>query len=147
MPVVRFPHCLRRELGVSGQIAKQRMNSGLDGTVARFPGLLRDIVTANPELFLPVFLLLVWQDSEISVRPRTLGLALVLPFVLLLYSHRVLGTTRWLRRVGWVAPRQGFWLYGIIAGGAASVGVWELPRLFHLSLGGVPPPNVFLVPA
>jgi membrane protease YdiL (CAAX protease family) len=129
---------------VSGYVTK-RVDSKLDGALARFPGVLKDTVAANPELFLPVFLLLVWQASAISVRPRTLGLALVLTFVLLIYAYRVLGTTLWLRRVGWVAPRQGFWLYGIIAGAAASVGVWELARLFHLSLGGVPPPNVLLL--
>jgi membrane protease YdiL (CAAX protease family) len=146
MPLVRFPLCLRREFGVSGQIAKQRMNSGLDGALARFPGLLRDIVTANPELFLPVFLLLVWQASAISVKPRTLGLALVLTFVLLIYAYRVLGTTPWLRRLGWVAPRaKGFWLYGVVAGGVASVAIWGIARLSQLSLGGVPRPNVLLL--
>jgi membrane protease YdiL (CAAX protease family) len=129
---------------VSGYVTK-RVDSKLEGTLARFPAVLKDTVAANPELFLPVFLLLVWQASAIAMNPRTLGLALVLTFVLLLHAYRVLGTTLWLRRVGWVAPRQGFWLYGIIAGAAASVGLWELARLFHLSLGGVPPPNVLLL--
>ena len=121
------------------------MNCKLDGALARFPGLLEDTVTANPELFLPVFLLFVWQASAISVKPRTLGLALVLTFVLLFYAYRVLGTTLWLRHVGWVAPRQAFWLYGVMAGAAASAAVWEIARLSHLSLGGVPPPNVLLL--
>ena len=130
---------------MSGQITKQRVDSKPDGALARFPGLLNDTVTANPELFLSVFLLFVWQASAISVKPRTIGLALVLTFILLIYAYRVLGTTLWLRRVGWVAPRQGFWLYGVIAGAAASAAVWEITRLFHLSLGGVPPPNVLLL--
>jgi membrane protease YdiL (CAAX protease family) len=131
---------------VSGPITKQRVDSKLDGALARFPGLLKDTVTANPELFLPVFLLLVWQASAISVKPATLGLALVLTFVLLIYAYRVLGTTPWLRRLGWVAPRViGFWLYGVVAGGVASVAVWGIARLSHLSLGGVPPPNVLLL--
>jgi hypothetical protein len=99
---------------VSGYVTKG-VHSKLDGAFARFPGLLKDIVTANPELFLPVFLLLVWQASAIAVKPTTLGLALALTFVLLFYASRVLGTTLWLRRLGWVAPRQGFWLYGVIA--------------------------------
>jgi membrane protease YdiL (CAAX protease family) len=129
---------------VSGYVTK-RVDSKQEGTLARFPAVLKDTVAANPELFLPVFLLLVWQASAIAMNPRTLGLALVLTFVLLIYAYRVLGMTLWLRRVGWVAPRQGFWPYGIIAGAAASVGVWELARLFHLSLGGVPPPNVLLL--
>jgi membrane protease YdiL (CAAX protease family) len=131
---------------MSGHIAKQRVDWKLDGALARFPRLLNDTVTANPELFLPVFLLLVWQASAISVRPRTLGLALVLTFVLLIYAYRVLGTTPWLRRLGWVAPRaKGFWLYGVVAGGLASVAVWGIARLSHQSLGGVPPPNVLLL--
>jgi len=130
---------------VSGQIAKQRVDSKLDGAFARFPGLLKNTVAANPELFLPVFLLLVWQASAISVKPTSLGLALVLTFVLLIYAYRVLGTTPWLRRLGWVAPRKGFWLYGVVAGGVASVAVWGIARLSHLSLGGVPRPNVLLL--
>jgi membrane protease YdiL (CAAX protease family) len=131
---------------VSGQITKKRVDSELDGALARFPRLFNDTVTANPELFLPVFLLLVWQASAISVKPTTLGLALVLTFVLLIYAYRVLGTTPWLRRLGWVAPRaKGFWLYGVVAGGVASAGVWGIARLSHLSLGGVPRPNVLLL--
>ena len=131
---------------MSEQITKQRVDSKRDGALASFPRLLNDTVTANPELFLPVFLLLVWQASAISVKPATLGLALVLTFVLLIYAYRVLGTTPWLRRLGWVAPRaKGFWLYGVVAGGVASAAVWGIARLFHLSLGGVPRPNVLLL--
>jgi len=131
---------------MSGHVAKQRVDSEPDGALARFPRLVNDTVTANPELFLPVFLLLVWQASAISVKPTTLGLALILTFVLLICAYRVLGTTPWLRRLGWVAPRgKGFWLYGIVAGGVASAAVWEIARLSHLSLGGVPPPNVLLL--
>lgn len=121
---------------MSGHVAKQRVDWKLDGALARFPRLLNDTVTANPELFLPVFLLLVWQASAISVKPATLGLALVLTFILLIYAYRVLGTTPWLRRLGWVAPR---------AGGVASVAVWGIARLSLLSLGGVPRPNVLLL--
>jgi membrane protease YdiL (CAAX protease family) len=131
---------------VSEPITKQRVDSKLDGALARFPCLLKDTVTTNPELFLPVFLLLVWQASAISVKPATLGLALVLTFVLLIYAYRVLGTTPWLRRLGWVAPSaKVFWLYGVVAGGVASAGVWGIVRLSHLSLGGVPRPNVLLL--
>ena len=131
---------------MSGHVAKQRVDSELDGALARFPRLLNDTVTANPELFLPVFLLFVWEASAISVKPTTLGLALVLTFVLLIYAYRVLGTTPWLLRLGWVAPRaKGFWLYGVVAGGVASVAVWGIARLSHLSLGGVPRPNVLLL--
>lgn len=131
---------------MSGQIVNQRMDSKVQSALARFPGLLHDTVATNPELFLPVFLMFVWQASAISVKPTTLVLALVLTFVLLIYAYRVLGTTPWLRRLGWVAPRgKGFWLYGIVAGGVASAAVWGIARLSHLSLGGVPPPNVLLL--
>lgn len=127
---------------MSGHVTKQRVDFKLDGALVRFPGLLKDTVAANPELFLPVFLLLVWQASAISVKPTTLGLALVLTFVLLIYAYRVLGTTPWLCRLGWVVPRKGFWLHGVVAGGVASVAVWGIARLSHLSLGGVPRPNI-----
>jgi membrane protease YdiL (CAAX protease family) len=130
---------------VSVQIPKRRLDSKLGGALVRFPGLLSDAVTANPELFLPVFLLFVWQASAISVKPRTLGVALVLTFFLLIYAYRVLGTTLWLRRLGWVSPLQRFWFYGVLAGGAASAAVWGIARLFHMSLGGFPPPNVLLL--
>jgi membrane protease YdiL (CAAX protease family) len=131
---------------VSGQIVNQRMDSKVQSALARFPGLLHDTVATNPELFLPVFLLFVWQASTVAVKPTTLGLVLVLTFVLPIYAYRALGTTPWLRRLGWVAPRgKGFWLYGVVAGGVASAAVWGIARLSHLSLGGVPPPNVLLL--
>ena len=98
MPVVRFPYYLRRKPSVSGHVTKQGVDCKPEGAFARFPGLLRATVTSNPELFLPVFLLLVWQASATSVKPTPLGLALVLTFVLLIYAYRVLGTTPWLRR-------------------------------------------------
>jgi membrane protease YdiL (CAAX protease family) len=122
------------------------MDSKVQSALARFPGLLHDTVATNPELFLPVFLLFVWQASTVAVKPTTLGLVLVLTFVLLIYAYSVLGTTPWLRRLGWVAPRgRGFWLYGVVAGGVASAAVWGIARLSHLSLGRVPPPNVLLL--
>jgi membrane protease YdiL (CAAX protease family) len=130
---------------VSGQIEKQRLDSKLRGALVRFPGLLNDAVSTSPELFLPVLLLFVWQASAISVKPRALGPALALTLVLLIYAYRVLGTTPWLRRLGWVAPPQRFWLYCVIAGAAASGSVWGIARLSHVSLGGVPPPNVLLL--
>jgi len=60
---------------------------------ARFTGFIRETVTANPELFLPVFLLFVWQITAIAVKPRTLGLALLMTLLLLVYGYRVLGKT------------------------------------------------------
>jgi hypothetical protein len=71
--------------------------------------------------------------------------ALLLTLLLFIYGYRVLGTTEWLRRLGWVSPRQGFWLYSFIAGVAAAAGVWWFARIFHQSWGRVPPPHRVLL--
>src|ERR1035441_11083841 len=110
MPVLRFPFCLRRGPDLSALLAKQRLGFRLHAVCARFAGMVGQTVTANPELFLPVFLLFVWQITAIAVKPQTLGLALLMTLLLLVYGYRVLGKTRWLRRLGWVSPRPGFWL-------------------------------------
>ena len=49
-------------------------------------------------VFLPVFLLFVWQITAIAVKPQTLGLAVLMTLFLLVYAYRVLGRTPWLRR-------------------------------------------------
>jgi membrane protease YdiL (CAAX protease family) len=90
-------------------------------------------------------LLFVWQITAIALKPQTLGLALLMTLFLLVYGYRVLGKTPWLRRLGWVSPRQGFWLYSVLAGLASSAGVWSIARSFHESLGGVPPPHRVLL--
>jgi membrane protease YdiL (CAAX protease family) len=113
--------------------------------LARFTVILRGTITANPELFLPVACLFVWQVTAIAAKPSAFGFALLLTLLLLIYGYRVLGKTEWLRRLGWVEPRQGFWFYGLIAGVAAAVSVWWIARIFHQSLGGVPPPQRVLL--
>ncbi|HLN28240.1 MAG TPA: CPBP family intramembrane glutamic endopeptidase [Terriglobales bacterium] len=130
---------------MSALLTKSRIGFGLHAMWARFTGFIRETVTANPELFLPVFLLFVWQITAIAVKPRTLGLALLMTLLLLVYGYRVLGKTAWLRRLGWVSPRQGFWLYSVLAGLASGAGVWSIARSFHESLGGVPPPHRVLL--
>ena len=125
---------------MSALLAKQRLGFRLHAVCARFAGMIRRTVTANPELFLPVFLLFVWQITAIAVKPQTLGLAVLLTLLLVVYAYRVLGKTPWLRRLGWVSPRQGFWFYSFLAGLASSAGVWWIARSFHESLGAVPPP-------
>src|ERR1700693_5104847 len=145
MPILRFPFCLRRESNLSALITKQRLGFSLHAVCARFASMVRQTVAANPELFLPVFLLFVWQITAIAVKPQTLGLALLMTLLLLVYGYRVLGKTPWLRRLGWVSPRQGFWLYSVLAGLASSAGVWSIARSFHESLGGVPPPHRVLL--
>jgi membrane protease YdiL (CAAX protease family) len=130
---------------LSALITKQRLGFRLHAVCARFAGMVRQTVTANPELFLPVFLLFVWQLTAIAVKPQTLGLALLMTLLLLVYGYRVLGKTPWLRRLGWVSPRQGFWIYSAFAGIASSVGVWSIAKFFHESLGSVPPPHRVLL--
>jgi len=118
---------------------KQWHGRGLNAALARFAALLRGTITDNPELFLPVACLFVWQFTAIATKPTAFGCALSLTLILFIYGYRVLGTTEWLRRLGWVSPRQGFWLYSLIAGLAAAGGVWWFARVFHQSLGRVPP--------
>ena len=110
----------------------------------RFAGIIRETITANPELFLPVFLLFVWQITAIAVKPLTLGLALLMTLLLLVYGYRVwkdaLASSF---RLG--VPCQGFWFYSVLAGLASGGCVWSIARLFHESLGGVPPPHRVLL--
>ena len=124
---------------------KQWHGRGLNGALARFAALLRGAITDNPELFLPVACLFVWQFTAIATKPTAFGCALLLTLILFIYGYRVLGTTEWLRRLGWVSPRQGFWLYSLIAGLAAAGGVWWFARIFHQSLGRVPPAQRILL--
>ena len=98
---------------MSALLLKQRLGFRLHDVCARFAGIVRQTVTANPELFLPVFLLFVWQITAIAVKPQTLGLAVLMTSLLLVYAYRVLGKTPWLRRLGWVSPRQGLSLIHI----------------------------------
>jgi membrane protease YdiL (CAAX protease family) len=111
----------------------------MKAALAHFARAFRGTITANPELFLPVACLLVWQITAVAAKPSAFGFALLLTLLLLIYGYRALGKTEWLRRLGWVAPRQGFWFYGLIAGVAAAVSVWWIARILHQSLGGVPP--------
>ncbi len=131
MPVLRFPFWLRRKSDLSALLTKQRLAYRLHALCAHFAGVMRETVTANPELFLPVFLLFVWQITAIAVKPRTLGFALLMTLPLLVYGYRVLGKTPWLRRLGWVSPRQGFWFYGVLAGVASGAGVWSIACFFR----------------
>jgi hypothetical protein len=70
MPVLRFPFCLRRGSDLNALLAKQRLGFRLHAVCARFAGMVRQTVAANPELFLPVFLLFVWQITAIAVKPQ-----------------------------------------------------------------------------
>ena len=119
---------------------------GMRVALARFTIILLGTITANPELFLPVACLFVWQVTAVAAKPAAFGFALLLTLLLFIYGYyRVLGKTEWLRRIGWVAPRQGFWFYSLIAGVAAAASVWWIARIFQQSLGGVPPPQRILL--
>jgi len=124
---------------------KQWHGRGLNAALTRGAGILRGTITDNPELFLPVACLFVWQFTAIAAKPSAFACALLLTLLLFIYGYRVLGTTEWLRRLGWVPPRQGFWLYSLIAGLAAAGGVWWFARIFHQSLGRVPPSQRILL--
>ena len=124
---------------------KQWHGRGLNAALTRGAGILRGTITDNPELFLPVACLFVWQFTAIVPKPSAFACALLLTLLLFIYGYRVLGTTEWLRRLGWVSPRQGFWLYSLIAGLAAAGGVWWFARIFHQSLGRVPPAQRILL--
>jgi membrane protease YdiL (CAAX protease family) len=74
-----------------------------------------------------------------------LALAALFTLLLLIFAHSAFGKTVWLRRLGWVSPREGFWLYSFAAGVAAALGVWSIARMFHQSLGAVPDPYKVLL--
>ena len=118
---------------------------GLNAALARIARIFQNTVMGNPELFLPIACLFVWQVTAIAARPLVLACAFFLTALLFIYAYRVLGRTECLRRVGWASPRQGFWAYSFIAGIAAAGGVWWFARILHQSLGGVPPAHRVLL--
>jgi len=118
---------------------------GLNATLFRCARILRDAIANNPELFLPVACLFVWQLTAVAAKTSVLICAALFTALLLVYAFRVLGRTEWLRRVGWASPRQGFWAYSFVAGIAAAVGVWWFARILHQSLGGIPPTHRVLL--
>lgn len=118
---------------------------GLNAAVFRYARILREAIGSNPELFLPVACLFVWQLTAVAAKTSVLIWAALFTALLLIYAFRVLGRTEWLRRVGWEPPRQGFWAYSFIAGIAAAGGVWWFARIVHQSLGGVPPAHRVLL--
>jgi len=118
---------------------------GLNTALFRCARILRDAIASNPELFLPVACLFVWQLTAVAAKTSVLICATLFAALLLIYAFRVLGRTEWLRRVGWASPRQGFWAYSFIAGIAAAGGVWWFARIVHQSLGGVPPAHRVLL--
>jgi len=107
--------------------------------------ILSDAIASNPELFLPVACLFVWQLTAIAEKTSLLICAAFLTALLLIYAFRVLGRNERLRRVGWASPRQGFWAYSFIAGIVAAGGVWWFARILHQSLGGIPPAHRVLL--
>jgi len=117
----------------------------LNTALFRCARILRDAIASNPELFLPVACLFVWQLTAVAAKTSVLVCAALSTALLMIYAVRVLGRTEWLRRVGWASPRQGFWAYSFIAGIAAAGGIWWFARILHQSLGGVPPAHRVLL--
>lgn len=143
MPLLRFPIRLRGEHHLTNprtQVLHFRL-----GKFARFATLVRDAAPANADLGLGFLLLFTWQVTAIAAKPRGLALAALFTAVLLIFAHSGFGRTVWLRRVGWVSPRQGFWFYSIAAGVAAAVGVCAIAKIFHQPLGTVPAPYKVLL--
>jgi membrane protease YdiL (CAAX protease family) len=124
---------------------KRCYGGGFNTALARLAQNLPRTISASPELFFPVACLFVWQVTATAVKPATLGLALLLTLLLFVYGYRVLGKTKWLCRIGWVAPRRGFWIYSLLAGAAAAAGVWSCAMMLQQSLGRVPPPHRVLL--
>lgn len=130
---------------MNAQWVKRWYGGGFNTGLARLAQSLRRTVAASPELFLPVACLLVWQVTAVAVKPASLGLALLLTALLVVYGYRALGKTKWMRRIGWERPRQGFWIYSFLAGAAAAAGIWSYAVILHQSLGRVPPPHRVLL--
>ncbi len=124
---------------------KRGYGAGFNTALPRLAQSLRRTVAASPELFLPVACLFVWQVTAVAVKPASLGLALLLTALLVVYGYRALGRTKWMRRIGWERPRQGFWIYSFLAGAAAAAGIWSYAVILHQSLGRVPPPHRVLL--
>lgn len=124
---------------------KRWYGSGFNTELGRFAQRIPGIIAASPELFLPIACLFVWQVTATAVRPAALGLALLLTLLLIAYGHRALGKTKWICRIGWVAPRRGFRIYSFFAGAATAAGIWLYAVILHQSLGTVPPPNRVLL--
>ena len=55
---------------------KQWHGRGLNAALARFGALLRGTITDNPELFLPVACLFVWQFTAIATKPTAFATAI-----------------------------------------------------------------------
>lgn len=117
----------------------------VEKVLARGWNLVYHTVTDNPELFFPVFLIMVWRITDVALKPSSLAIAFFFTGILLVYSVRVLGRSLWLRRLGWVNPRRGFWLCSVVTGIIAGGAVWLVARVLHESLGTLPPPHVVLL--
>ena len=75
------------------------------------------------QIFFPTLLVLTWK-LEASPRPPVLPLALLSLVLLVGYGLSVMGRTAVLRALGWVVPKQGAWLWAVVAGVVASLCVF-----------------------
>jgi membrane protease YdiL (CAAX protease family) len=112
---------------------------------ARLAAVVRDAAPANADIGFGLLLLFTWQVTSIAVRPKHLAPIAVLTLFLLVSARLALGKSVWLRRVAWLSPRRGFWLYSLLAGIAVAVAVWAIATSFRQRLGMVPPPYEVLL--
>ena len=123
----------------------QRLNAKLATRLLHFAAAVRDAAPANADIGFGLLLLFTWQVTAIAFQPKHLVPVAVLTLFLLVSARFALGKSVWLRRVAWVPPHKGFWFYGFGAGVAAAAGVSGIAKLFHQSLGMVPPPYKVLL--
>ena len=91
----------------------------------------------SPELFFPVALLIVWRALRVPPSSPGLWIDGVLVISLCWYGSWVLGTTQWIKRLGWVEPAPVFWGWSATAGFLCAFLVLGLARATGLPLGTV----------
>jgi hypothetical protein len=91
----------------------------------------------SPELFFPVALLIVWRALRVPPSSPGLWIDGVLVISLCWYGSWVLGTTQWIKRLGWIEPAPVFWGWSATAGFFCALLVLGLARATGLPLGTV----------
>jgi membrane protease YdiL (CAAX protease family) len=91
----------------------------------------------SPELFFPVALLIVWRALRVPPSSPGLWIDGVLVISLCWYGSWVLGTTQWIKRLGWIEPAPVFWGWSATAGFFCAFVVLGLARATGLPVGTV----------
>lgn len=98
---------------------------------------LRKTFHGSPELFFPVAILIVWQALNVLPSPGGLWVDTLLAALLCFYGSRVLGTTQWMRRLGWIQSAAVFWAWSASAGLVCAFAVLGIARATGKPLGTV----------